>query len=66
MAAKAKDKQIRIRQIRSSIGASPKQAAALQSLGLGRIGTATERAKTANLDGQIRLVSHLVETEEVS
>jgi large subunit ribosomal protein L30 len=52
---------IRIEQVRSSNGTDPKQKATLRALGLGRIGKAVERKDTPQLQGQLRVVSHLVE-----
>lgn len=52
---------VSIKQIRSANGASPSQKATLAALGLGRIGKAVERKDSPQLQGQIRVVSHLVE-----
>jgi large subunit ribosomal protein L30 len=52
---------VRIEQVRSSNGTDPKQKATLRALGLGRIGKAVERKDTPQLQGQLRVVSHLVE-----
>ncbi len=52
---------VKIRQVRSANGASPNQKATLSALGLGRIGKAVERKDSPQLQGQIRVVSHLVE-----
>ncbi len=57
---------LKITQTRSSISANPKQEATLRSLGLGRIGSTAERKETDQLRGQIRVIEHLVQTEEVS
>ena len=53
-----------IRQIRSVNGANPKQRKTLAALGLGRIGKTAELKDTPQLQGQLRVVSHLVEVEE--
>ncbi|HKJ36005.1 MAG TPA: 50S ribosomal protein L30 [Solirubrobacterales bacterium] len=55
-----------IKQIRSSNGASPRQRDTLRTLRLGRIGSQTKRADSAELQGLIRNVSHLVEIEGAS
>jgi large subunit ribosomal protein L30 len=55
---------IRIRQVRSANGANPSQRATLEALGLGRIGKAVERKDSPQLQGQIRVVSHLVEVND--
>jgi large subunit ribosomal protein L30 len=52
---------VKIRQIRSANGSNPSQKATLAALGLGRIGKAVERKDSPQLQGQIRVVSHLVE-----
>ncbi len=59
----ANEKQIiRIRQIRSPIGHSPKRREVLRSsLGLRRIGHVVEREKTPAVLGAVRRVQDLVE-----
>jgi large subunit ribosomal protein L30 len=52
---------VKIRQVRSTAGTNPSQKATLEALGLGRIGTAVERKDSPQLQGQLRVVSHLVE-----
>jgi len=52
---------VKIKQVRSANGTNPAQKATLAALGLGRIGKAVERKDTPQLQGQIRVVSHLVE-----
>jgi large subunit ribosomal protein L30 len=52
---------VKIKQVRSANGANPSQKATLRALGLGRIGKAVERKDSPQLQGQIRVVSHLVE-----
>ncbi len=52
---------VRIKQIRSLAGTNPSQKATLEALGLGKIGRAVERKDSPQLQGQIRVVSHLVE-----
>ncbi len=52
---------VKIRQVRSSNGSNPSQKATLYALGLGKIGSSTEKKDTPQLQGQIRVVSHLVE-----
>jgi large subunit ribosomal protein L30 len=54
---------VKIKQVRSTNGSNPKQKATLRALGLGRIGKAVERKDSPQLQGQIRVVSHLVEVE---
>jgi large subunit ribosomal protein L30 len=54
---------VKIRQVRSANGSNPSQKATLAALGLGRIGKAVERKETPQLQGQLRVVSHLVEVD---
>ena len=54
---------LRITQVRSSNGADPKQRAALRTLGLGRIGSSSERTDDATVTGVLRQVEHLVRVE---
>jgi large subunit ribosomal protein L30 len=51
---------VKISQVRSPNGTNPKQKATLRALGLGRIGKSVERADSPQLQGQLRVVSHLV------
>jgi len=52
---------VKIQQIRSANGTNPNQKATLKALGLGSIGKAVERQDSPQLQGQLRVVSHLVE-----
>ncbi len=52
---------VKIRQVRSSSGTSPKQRGTLESLKLGRIGKESTLADTPQLRGALDKVSHLVE-----
>jgi large subunit ribosomal protein L30 len=52
-----------IEQVRSVAGTNPSQKATLEALGLGRIGKAVERKDSPQLQGQLRVVSHLVEVK---
>jgi large subunit ribosomal protein L30 len=54
---------VTIKQVRSIAGTNPAQKATLAALGLGRIGKAVERKDSPQLQGQIRVVSHLVEVD---
>jgi large subunit ribosomal protein L30 len=54
---------LKVSQVRSANGTDPKQKATLKALGLGRIGTSVEREDSPQLQGQLRVVSHLVEVE---
>lgn len=55
---------VKIRQIRSLNGANPNQKATLKALGLGGIGKAVERKDSPQLQGQLHVVSHLVEVSD--
>jgi len=55
--------ELRIKQIRSTNGASPRQRDTLRTLSLGRIGSETTRTESPELQGLIRKVSHLVVIE---
>jgi large subunit ribosomal protein L30 len=57
---------LRIKQVRSANGASPRQRATLRSLRLGRIGRSVERSDSPQLRGMLRKVEHLVDVEEGS
>jgi large subunit ribosomal protein L30 len=51
---------LKISQTRSANGTDPKQKATLAALGLGRIGKSVERKDSPQLQGQLKVVSHLV------
>ena len=52
---------VKVKQVRSANGTNPSQKATLYALGLGKIGAETEKKDSPQLQGQIRVVSHLVE-----
>lgn len=54
-----------IKQVRSTIGYPRAQHEALRGLGLRRIGQTVEREDNPSVRGQINVVSHLVNVEEV-
>ncbi len=54
---------VKITQVKSANGASPRQRDALRTLGLGRIGRSTERPDHPTLRGAVRVVEHLVKVE---
>ena len=54
---------MKITQVKSSIGANPKQRGALRSLGLGKIGTTVERPDDPTVKGAVRAVKHLVKVD---
>jgi len=54
---------VKIRQVKSANGSNPNQKATLAALGLGKIGRSVERKDSPQLQGQLRVVSHLVEVD---
>jgi large subunit ribosomal protein L30 len=54
---------VKIKQIRSANGSNPSQKATLYALGLGKIGRTAERKDSQQLQGQLNVVSHLVEVD---
>jgi large subunit ribosomal protein L30 len=54
---------LKIRQIRSAASTNPNQKATLKALKLGRIGKSVELKDSDQLQGQLRVVSHLVEVD---
>jgi large subunit ribosomal protein L30 len=55
---------VELKQVRSSIGASPAQRDTLRSLKLGKIGRTASQKDSPQLQGMIRVVEHLVEVGE--
>jgi large subunit ribosomal protein L30 len=55
--------KLKIAQIRSAAGSNPNQKASLKALKLGRIGKSVELKDSEQLQGQLRVVSHLVEVD---
>lgn len=55
--------KVKIRQIRSAANTNPNQKATLKALKLGRIGKSSEIKDSEQLQGQLRVVSHLVEVD---
>jgi large subunit ribosomal protein L30 len=55
--------KVKIAQIRSAAGSNPNQKATLKALKLGRIGKSVELKDSEHLQGQLRVVSHLVEVD---
>ena len=55
---------LRITQHKSKNGANPKARESLRSLGLGKIGSTTEREDSPQVRGQLYKVAHLVRIEE--
>ena len=55
----------KITQIKSKIGSTKSQRAALETLGLRKISYSVEREVTPSLLGQIEKVKHLIKVEEI-
>ena len=55
---------VTIKQVRSANGTTRFQKETLKALGLGRIGRSVERKDSPQLQGQIKVVSHLVEVDD--
>ena len=55
---------LKITQVRSQIGQTPKHRGTLRALGLGKIGRTVERPESPELAGMLRKVRHLVRVEE--
>ena len=51
---------LKITQVRSGIGQSPRHNRTLRALGLGKIGKSVEHVDSRQLQGMLRQVSHLV------
>jgi large subunit ribosomal protein L30 len=54
---------VKMKQVRSTNGASPRQRDTLRSLGLGRIGRESSQADSPQLRGMLRVVEHMVEVD---
>ena len=53
--------EVKMKQVRSINGASPRQRDTLRSLGLGRIGRESSHTDSPQLRGMLRVVEHMVE-----
>ena len=58
-------KKIRIRLVRSLIGSKPAQRRTVKALGLARLNSTVEQEASPAILGMVRIVSHLVEVEEI-
>ena len=56
--------RLRVTQVRSAIGQTPRHRGTLRALGLGKIGRTAEHKDSPQLQGQLRQVRHLVTVEE--
>ena len=55
--------EVKMKQVRSTAGASPRQRDTLRSLKLGRIGKTSSLEDSPQLQGMLRVVGHLIEVE---
>lgn len=56
--------KVKLVQVKSKNGANPKARETLRTLGLGKIGSSTEREDSPQLRGEIYKVQHLVKVED--
>ncbi|MDP6176443.1 MAG: 50S ribosomal protein L30 [Acidimicrobiales bacterium] len=61
----AKTGNLKVTQIRSTIGTKPKQRGTIRALGLGKIGRSNILPDRGEIRGMIARVPHLVTVEEV-
>ncbi|MCX8124784.1 MAG: 50S ribosomal protein L30 [Spirochaetes bacterium] len=59
-------KKLRVKQIRSYIGAKPKQRATLRALGLRRMNAERIHEDTPVIRGMLKVVKHMVEVSEIN
>lgn len=57
--------KVRITQVKSTIGASPRQERNLLALGIKKRGQSKEMELTPQIEGIIKKVSHLVKVEKI-
>jgi large subunit ribosomal protein L30 len=57
-------KKLKITQVRSQIGQSPRHRGTLRALGLGKIGRSVERDESPDVLGMLRKVRHLVRVDD--
>jgi large subunit ribosomal protein L30 len=57
--------KIKIRLVRSTIGALPRQRATVRSLGLRKVGSSKVQEANPAINGMVQAVSHLVSVEDV-
>ena len=56
--------ELRVTQVKSTIGAKPKQRGTLRALGLGRIGKSNTLPDRPEIRGMLARVPHLISVEE--
>ncbi|MEM7180103.1 MAG: 50S ribosomal protein L30 [Spirochaetota bacterium] len=58
--------EIKVTQIKSTIGSKPEHRKTMQALGLRKIGSTRTHKRSPQIDGMVRKVSFLVKVEKVS
>ena len=58
--------KIKIKQIKSSIGAKKNQRDTLKALGLNKIGKTVEKTLSPAIEGMVNKVEHMVDVTEVN
>ena len=58
--------KIKIKQIKSTIGAKKNQRETIKALGLNKIGKTFEKNMNPSIEGMINKVKHLIEVSEVN
>ena len=58
--------KIKIKQIKSTIGAKKNQRETIKALGLNKIGKTVEKNMNPSIEGMINKVKHLIEVSEVN
>lgn len=61
----AKQKMIRIKLVKSTIGRKPAQRKTVKALGLKKINSSVDQVATPQILGMAASISHLVEVEEL-
>jgi large subunit ribosomal protein L30 len=56
--------KVKVTQVRSAIGQSPRHRGTLRALGLGKIGRSAEHTESRELAGMLRKVRHLVKVDQ--
>ena len=58
--------KIKITQIRSKIGATKRQKATIEALGIKKLNHSVEHEATAQILGMVNAVNHLIKVEEIN
>tara|TARA_Y100001935_G_scaffold192179_1_gene160376 strand:- start:26 stop:205 length:180 start_codon:yes stop_codon:yes gene_type:complete len=57
--------KVKIKQVKSSIGAKRNQRETIKALGLNKIGKTVEKTLSPSIEGMIQKVKHLIEVSEI-